>query len=320
MSCCTWRRQGNLCFVRNDLRRNAKNQRPGSAYKPCSGDGGIDRFRLSRVTVMELEFSALLDPIAKRPNPLSQVPLIGPGVRHAYGISSGFAIMGPSGNDTESFRQRYGAAAFDEFMSSAVLNMERSILNGPVDDDEENALRVAGWQPERATSVTEKRAEQESEFKKILDVDPKLRRGHLRDLVSTRELLIEFQNICPRALEERGLVLKDLMWDQESARRVVQSMPSTVISVELKTAWHRNGQRNLAINDIYDIDALALATSYCDIVVTEKACHDILKVAGLPEQMNTPLLHRLSDLPSVLSDRTSKRQSLPGPTADAFPG
>ena len=51
------------------------------------------------------------------------------------------------------------------------------------------------------------------------------------------------------------------------------------------------------MNDIYDIDALALATPYCDVVVTEKACHHILSVAKMAERMNVSLLHRLADLP-----------------------
>jgi hypothetical protein len=219
------------------------------------------------------------------------------------------------GDETESFRKRYGSEAFDEFITNAMLNMERSILRGPLDSDDEDALRAVGWKPESAASIIENRAEQEREFKKILDADPKWRCERLLDLVSTRELLIEFQNIRPRALEERGLVLTDVMWDQESGRRLVRSMPSTEVSIELKTAWHRNGQRSWTVNDIYDIDALALAMPYCDVVVTEKACHHILSVAGLPERMNTSFLHRLSDLPRILSDRRSKRQPLE-PTAD----
>jgi hypothetical protein len=86
---------------------------------------------VSRVVVMELEFSALLDPVAKLPNPLSKTPLVGLGIRHAFGIRSGFSIMGPCGDETESFRQRYGAEAFDAFMADAMLKMERSILRGP---------------------------------------------------------------------------------------------------------------------------------------------------------------------------------------------
>jgi hypothetical protein len=85
-------------------------------------------------------------------------------------------------------------------------------------------------------AVAESRAEQELEFKKILDGDRNLRRGRLYDLVSARELIIEFQNIRPRALEERGLALTDVMWNPESGRRLVRSMSSTDVSIALKTA------------------------------------------------------------------------------------
>ena len=84
-------------------------------------------------------------------------------------------------------------------------------------------------------------------------------------------------------------------------------MPSTDVSIALKTAWHRNGQRVWNLNDIYDIDALALATPYCDIVVTEKACHHILKTAKMEERMNTALLQNLADLPEVLQHSMPKR-------------
>jgi hypothetical protein len=262
---------------------------------------------VSRVVMMELEFSALLDPIAKLPNLLSKAPLVGRGIRHAFGLESGFSIRGPSGDETESFCQRYGAEAFDAFMADATLNMERSVLRGPLDGDDENALRALGYEPERPAAVAECRAEQEREFKKMLDADPKWRRGRLYDLVSARELIIEFQKIRPRALEERGLALTDVMWDPESGRRLARSMPSTVVSIALKVAWHRNGQRTWTVNDIYDIDALALATPYCDVVVTEKACHHILSTAKMDERMNTSLLYSLADLPTVLRDRMSKR-------------
>jgi hypothetical protein len=262
---------------------------------------------VGRHVVMATELSAFLDPIAKLPNPHSKVPLVGRGVRHAFGVQSGVAIMSPSGDETESFRQRYGADAFDACMKDLMLRMERSILRGPVDSDDEADLRTLGYKPEGPAAVAESRAEQEREFKKILDSDPKSRRGRLNDFVSTRELIIEFQDILPRSLKERGLVLTDVMQDPKSGRRLVRSMPSTDVSIALKAAWHRNGQRTWTINDIYDIDALALATPYCDVVVTEKACHHILTTAKMAERMNTSLLQHLADLPEVLQNRVSKR-------------
>ncbi|WP_158819905.1 hypothetical protein [Granulicella sp. S156] len=264
---------------------------------------------VGRHIVMATELSAVLDPIAKLPNPHSKVPLIGRGIRHAFGVQSGFAIQGPSGDETEGFRQRYGAEAFDAYMKDSMLRMERSILRGPVDSNDEADLRALGYKPEGPAAVAESRAEQEREFKKILDSDPKSRRGRLDDFVSARELIIEFQDILPRSLKERGIALTDVMQDPESGRRLVRSMPSTDVSIVLKAAWHRNRQRTWTVNDIYDIDALALATPYCDVVVTEKACHHILTTAKMAERMNTSLLQHLADLPAVLQNRMSKRLS-----------
>jgi hypothetical protein len=50
----------------------------------------------------------------------------------------------------------------------------------------------------------------------------------------------------------------------------VRSMTSTEVSIEIKTAWHGNRDKQWTANDIYDIDASSLAVPYCDIVVTEK--------------------------------------------------
>jgi hypothetical protein len=77
-------------------------------------------------------------------------------------------------------------------------------------------------------------------------------------------------------------------------------MPSTEVCIELKTAWHRNRDKAWTANDICDIDALSLAVPYCDVVVTEKACHHVLATAGLGQRMHTALLRRLDDLPATL--------------------
>jgi hypothetical protein len=262
---------------------------------------------ISRVVVMDCEISAMLDPVAKYPNPLGNVPLVGRGVRHAFGLNSGIAIMDTSGDATARVRESMGSQNFDHFMAEMVVKMERSVLRGPSDSAEAEDIRALGWNPEVPATVAENRAAQERDFTIILDSEQRWRRGRLRDVVSVRELEIEYQNILPRALEERGLVLGDVISDQDSARHFVRAMPSTEVSIELKTAWHRNGEKKWTVNDIYDIDAMALATPYCDVVVTEKACHHILEVAGLPERMGTALVHSLVDLPRILRERNSKR-------------
>ena len=263
---------------------------------------------VSRVVVMELELSALLDRFAKEPSPLPAIPLIGRGVRHAAGRESGFKIMGPSGEDeTERVRNRVGAQEFDDFMAQQNLLFERSVLRGPSDKEVEN-LRALGWNPEAVMQIGEKRAAEEREQTLRLDGESLWRRSRLRDVISARELTIELPNILSRGLHERGLALSDVLTDDlEAARAFVRAMPSTEVSIELKTAWHRNRNKSWAGNDIYDIDAMSLAVPYCDIVVTEKACHHVLKAARLGERMHTALLRNLADLPTTLDNWKPKR-------------
>jgi hypothetical protein len=264
---------------------------------------------ISRVTVMECELSAMLDPMAKLPSPLTKVPLVGRGVRHAFGLSSEIAIVDELGRDaSEELRAEIGVDAFEEKMEEIFLESERAILRGPADQDEDQRLRTLGYRPEGPRGVIENRAAQERELKATLDAAPHWRRGRLRDLVSARELDLEFQNILPRALQERGLALGEVITGPECGRAFVGAMPSTAVSITLKATWHRNGERKWTVNDIEDVDAMALAVPYCDVVVTEKACCHILNTAHLPDRMGTALLDKLTDLPDVLHQRKSKRR------------
>jgi hypothetical protein len=261
---------------------------------------------VSRVVVMELELTAMLDRLARKPSPLPKIPLIGRGVRHTAGRRSGLTIMGPSGDETDRARRRMGAKAFDDFAAEANLQLDRSALRGPTDDEVEN-LRALGWNPEAVTQVAERRAAEERNQTLRLDGAGPWRHSRLRDVVSARELYIEFQNILPRALAERGLVLSDVIPDQQSARAFVRAMPSTDVSIELKTVWHRNRDKQWTANDINDIDAMSLAVPYCDIVVTDKACHHALQAARLGKRMYTALLRGLEDLPGTLAQWKPKR-------------
>jgi len=140
---------------------------------------------ISRVAVMECELSAMMDPVAKQPSPLSKVSLVGRGVRHAYGLNSGIAIISPTGEDaTEDLRGEMGSAKFDQMIEEMFVYAERSMLCGPADSNEDQALRALGYSPEGPRGVVENRAVQERAFKAILDADPHWRRGRLRDLVA----------------------------------------------------------------------------------------------------------------------------------------
>lgn len=262
---------------------------------------------VDRNVVMKLELDTMLDPLAQEPSTLPRIPLLGQGVRHSFGRKSGVRISGPSGDATEEARLRMGAKAFDDFVAEAELLLNRSVLKGP-DDDEVQTLRALGWKPEAATQVAEKRAAQEQKLTPMLDGETSWRQGRLHDVISARELCIEFEDILPQALSQRHLVLTDVISDRQSARKLARAMPSTNVSIELKTAWHRNPDKPWAANDIYDIDALSLAVPYCDIVATEKACHHVLNVARLGERMHTAILRDLEHLPSTLEKWKPRRR------------
>lgn len=260
----------------------------------------------SRILVMELELATMLDRFAREPIVLPTVRLLGRGVRHSFGLSSGIRITGPGGDATALVRERIGAEAFDQWVNEAELLLGRSVLRGPA-DGEQDELRSFGWNPEASIAVAEDRASQERDQSRTLDTEERWRRGRLRDVVSARELMIEFQNLLPRALAERNLNLTDVVIDPQSARSFVRAMPSSEVSIELKTAWHRNGGKQWSANDIYDLDALSLAVPYCDVVVTDKACHHALTVARLGERMHTALLRRIEDLPQAIETWKPKR-------------
>jgi hypothetical protein len=255
---------------------------------------------VSRVVIMELELEATLNRFVVAVPPLPAIALVGRGVRHGLGIRSGLRIMGPAGDQTERVRQRMGAHEFDTFVTNANLLLERSVLRGPT-DEEVPMLQQYGWNPAGVAAGAIKRAEEEQAQSGRLDEEGgRWRRGRLRDVIAARELLIELHNMLPRALALRALTLEHLGANPEAAMAFVRSMPSTEVSIEIKTAWHRNSGKRWAPNDIYDIDALSLAVPYCDIVVTEKACHHLLNAARLGERMRTVILRRLGDLPAAI--------------------
>ena len=261
---------------------------------------------VSRDVVMELELAAMLDRFAKEPSSLPNVSLIGRGVGHSFGLKIAIKIERPLGSATDRAQERMGPEASDDFMAQLPLLFERSLLRGPTDKEVEG-LRKRGWNPEARMQVAETRAAQEREQRLRFDADNQWRPGRLRDVVAARELSIEFRDIFPRALKERGLMQADVLQDRQSARAFVRGMPSTEVAIELKTAWHRNRDKHWTMNDIQDIDAMSLAVPYCDIVVTDKACHHALEAARLGKRMHTALLRNLEDLPSTLDQWKPKR-------------
>jgi hypothetical protein len=233
-------------------------------------------------------------------------PLVGYGVMHAFGEPPGrFRIKDRvSGEDvTEVVRQQYGPERFDAYMADALIGLERGALRGPKDEEELRKLHGFGYEPQRALQVGKARADEEAAQRLRLDGGGgPWRRHRLQDVVIARELLVEFQKMAPLALQQRGVSLEDILTSPEAGVAFMRSMPTTDVAITLKTAWHRNRDKPWSANDIYDVDALALAVPYCDIVVTEKACHHALVSAGVDRRMNAVVLRELTGLTATLAN------------------
>jgi hypothetical protein len=91
-----------------------------------------------------------------------------------------------------------------------------------------------------------------------------------RDVIRTRYVFVELMEMVNETLATRGLEIEDVWADVDSARRVVDAMPSADVAVTLLTEYHGDATFKWRRNHIFDIDALSVAVPYCDLVATDK--------------------------------------------------
>jgi hypothetical protein len=82
--------------------------------------------------------------------------------------------------------------------------------------------------------------------------------------------------------------------------RFLRSVPTLWASSELERLRHSGSQREWERQDLLDITALAVASVYCDVVVTERVWVDAAQRAGLDAKLQTTFLRRVDDLPAHL--------------------
>lgn len=264
---------------------------------------------LSRPVVMRLEIESVLD--SRFPDPdwsYAPLDLLGRGFGPAFGRDGRLRISRDGVDVTDTLGQREREA-----LAEADLLGQRGILAGP-EDDQLADLRGRGWAPESALEGTGRRAAQEREFATWLDNNPQWRRGRLRDCVAARETVIELFDMLDEAVSRRGLTMADAMPDRATARAFVRAMPTSDVAVALKAQMHRNGQRaaRWSANDVFDMDALALAVPYCDIVVTEKHAADALGREHAAARYSTVVLNNLDSLEGALADAAAVPRAEPG--------
>lgn len=258
----------------------------------------------SRSVVASHEVENLLDLlVGPSRNPINVMDYLDWGVARAFGMVGGFKYKreDDDADVTDEVRAQHpgGPEAFDMALMKAELELNRGSIDGPL-PEEEPELRKLGWDPSASIEVAKRRAAQEIEQVGRFDADPAWRGGRLRDVVATREVMIEINDTFEKGLSDRGVTLEAVFPDPKETLRAWDSMPSFDVAVSLKTAYHRDPKHHWTPNDIHDIDAMGSTLPYCDIVVTDKATAAHAGRTGLAERLQTRVLWRVADLIQLL--------------------
>ena len=255
-------------------------------------------YLLDRPTLMRFEIESALDDVAPI-KPWRYAPLDLPvhGLLQALGRTGGLRIVDKDGTDLTEQTVLERGPGFAEQLDQWEKLAEHMLFAGPK-DDEIPQLTELGYSPEVTWEVVERRVQQERDF--AAQLDPALRRGRLRDAVSAREVVIELGDALAEELEVRGTTFDEVITSREDARRLALCMPSTRTSIELKTWYHRNPNRRWVVNDVNDLDALAIAVPYCDIVFADAAATSALVDGHIGALMGTEMLRRPAELVNLL--------------------
>jgi len=255
-------------------------------------------YLLGRSVIAELEFSAGMSEVMGDKADVRSLALVRPTMGQIFGFVGGLKIRDPSGADlSESTMARMGGPEFDSLMSSMNYEFERSMLRGPTDEDLLLLRQDPEYRPEMAIESHHSRLLWELETKRILDADPKWRRGRLRDVIGAREIVHEWLDLFNRLRAERiSAGRADFDPSDEQMRTFIGSMPHTQVAVSIKTRYHQNPKHRWTTNDISDIDAMSVAYAYCEAVFPDKAMRAAITSAKELRSLGTFVARRPAEL------------------------
>jgi hypothetical protein len=266
---------------------------------------------LGRVEVLKREVEEIANIVASGEG-AGEFDFVGFGVWHTNGKRIGLRLVGADGNIVEP-----GAALgipsgeAEALMAAAEIAAQKKILMGPNDNQVETLRNDYGYAPERAYEIAERRYRIEEDIKSKLDQNPTWRRTGLRNVVGANEVNNEIGRHLQNAADARGYSLSELIQvreDVEYPGRLIDRAPSIVVATSLKYSYHRNGQRSWTVNDIHDIDALAVAVPYCDVVFTDAEARDAVMRQHLHTKMHTQIPRTVTEMVQLLDELPSKEQ------------
>lgn len=195
---------------------------------------------------------------------------------------------------------------------------EVMLIAGPADDEIE-ALRQNGYQPESSEAMAASRLAWEELYVGMLADDP-ISAKELRVRVMARELLHEHLDLFNEVMAEYRLPLErslgvDVNRPGSGRAKMMEfsdRIHSMRLAADLKVSIFRNAERVWKMNDLYDSDALSLAIPYCHVVVTDKdAAHRVRQAKG-DVRHGTVVLSKLDELLDHLPALMDQARALGG--------
>ena len=170
------------------------------------------------------------------------------------------------------------------------------ILRGP-HPSEEADLRARGYSPERLAQLMVDVAEREKRMKAALMAKPT---GQRRPDDVSRAAALALDP-APRLIAEtlQGLGLSPTVWGTMAKRdmtRIVDATPILDVETTLRRGRLKNRDYSIEINDLYDLAALGLAVSGCDVVATDGSARAMLVAGGADKRQHCQLLSKPTEL------------------------
>jgi hypothetical protein len=260
-------------------------------------------YLLGRTVIAELEFEAGIAKVMGEDLSGRTLPLIRPTLGQVFGQVGGMKFVNDAGGEgSDAIRAEVGEAEFDSLLANLNYEFERRMLRGPSDEDLAQLQKDPNFRPEQAIDSHKKRVLWELDTERVLNADPRWRRGRLRDVIGAREIVHEWLDLFNRLRIERmksGLFPFDP--SEEEMRSFMGSMPHTQVAVSIKTRYHRDSGHKWTANDITDIDAMSVAFAYCETVFPDKAIRSALTNSKELAVLGTYVPRRAAELTEWLN-------------------
>jgi len=218
-------------------------------------------YMLGRHLIEELEVEgSLAELLGPEVIDLKPVNLLGFGASYPFGEVMSWSPNAEGSAALARIRAQAGSEAADRFLADFRREAELLLLHGG-----DSGHPVGNWK-----AMLENRANREVGQAALIDADPNYPIDKLRDIVSAGELLTELNEMVSVRIAEAGRELRAVLPTNDVARAFTDGMPSTRVAISMKTHYFKNSHNHWEVNDVHDIDALAVAVAYCDAVYSDK--------------------------------------------------